>query len=502
MKRLSIIFVGLSVTAAAGLYFYSNAAKEKLSQPRPTHYQGEEAKTTKTIDLQSLVGIKERPAEEVLNKTEVEMILGYLIHASDHGLQTIDLAPMYEALQSGHNLRTPEKAALVEALVKFGEEVSGSRIDWTRARKDWAMRPAAQDIRAGFEAAVQSDNLRAWLDNLAPTHDAYRSLVGARNQYAQVQTNGGFVKLNSHAGLNKGADNPQVALLRARLAQEGYEAGPTATPNLFDAALANQLSLYQQAHGLSPSGEMGEKTFAALGVSVEERLKQIDLNLERERWLPRANPATRIEVNIPEATLIYYKDNRPALNMATIVGANSTKTPMFTSSVHTIVLNPPWYVPRSISRRQRVQPPGPRNALGRVKFDFLNDFSVYLHDTPNHAPFSAARRNLSHGCVRLDKPKDLAELLLAPQGISRAEIDEVTSHVVTRRIKLQSQTPVALLYRTAYVAKAGPNINKVHFVEDVYEWDGLLENLIVASSQPRSSTAIAVDAEAKIIAAP
>jgi murein L,D-transpeptidase YcbB/YkuD len=247
---------------------------------------------------------------------------------------------------------------------------------------------------------------------------------------------------------------------------------------------------------------MGEKTFAALEVSIEARLKQIDLNLERERWLPRTNPATRIEVNIPEATLVYYKDNRPTLTMATIVGANSTKTPMFASNVHSIVLNPPWHVPRSISRRERVQPPGPNNALGRVKFDFLNDFSVYLHDTPNHALFAASRRNLSHGCVRLDKPKELAELLLAPQGVDRAKIDEITSHVVTRYIKLQTQTPVALLYRTAYVAKVEPNINKIHFVDDVYEWDNLLENLLVSSKQPRSSRPTPVANDTKIVAAP
>lgn len=502
MKRLSIIFAGLTFTAVAGFYFYSRASEQKLSTPRSTHYQGDALKAAKTIDLQSLVGLKERPAEETLNKTQVEMILGYLSNASDHGLQTIDLAPMYEVLQTGRNLRPNEKAALIEAIVKFGEEIGGSRIDWTQARKDWALRPTTRDIRTSFETAIQSDALRNWLDNLAPSHDAYRSLVGARNQYAQILLNGGFIKLYSRSGLVKGADNPQVAILRSRLAQEGFEAGPTPTPNLFDAALANQLSLYQQAHGLNPNGEMGEKTFAALEVSIEARLKQIDLNLERERWLPRTNPATRIEVNIPEATLVYYKDNRPALTMATIVGANSTKTPIFASNVHSIVLNPPWYVPRSISRRQRVQPPGPNNALGRVKFDFLNDFSVYLHDTPNHAPFSATRRNLSHGCVRLDKPKDLAELLLAPQGINRAQIDEITSHVVTRNIKLQTQTPVALLYRTAYVAKAGANINKVQFVDDVYEWDSVLENLIASSKQPRSSKPTSVANDAKIIAAP
>jgi murein L,D-transpeptidase YcbB/YkuD len=502
MKRLSVIFAGLTLTAAVSAYFLDAAAKQKLSQPRPTQYQGDAPKTQSSIDLQSLIGLKEQPAEDILKKSDAEMILGYLVHAADHGLQTIDLAPMYETLQLGHNLNDSQKVLLIDALVKFGQEVGGSRIDWSKARKDWAMRPETRDIRTNFDTAIKNDELRAWLDNLAPRHDAYLSLVGARNQYAQIQANGGFAKLHSKEGLIKDANNQQVALLRARLAQEGFEAGPTATPSLYDTALATQVSLYQQAHGLPKTGEVSDKTFAALEVPIENRLKQIDLNLERERWLPRTNPATRIEANIPEATLTYYKENKVALTMATIVGANSTKTPMFTSNVHSIVLNPPWYVPRSISRRQRVQPPGPNNALGRVKFDFLNDFSVYLHDTPNHALFSASRRNLSHGCVRLNKPKDLAELLLAPQGISRAEIDEITSRVVTRNIKLQTQTPVALLYRTAYVAMTGPTTNKVHFVDDVYDWDILLENLLNASRQPSNSATIIAPDDTKIVAAP
>lgn len=504
MKRLSIIFWGLTLASALGIYALAGPklAFANKGELRPTKYDGEAPKATPAQEISKLFAPKIEAPQDGMARQQAEMVLNYLVHADDHGLKTIDIAPMYETLQSGKDLDQNQKTSLVEALVKFGNEVNGSRVNWEYARKDWDMRPVQRDIRAELVLALQNGTLHDFLEGLAPPHDAYRALVGARNKYAQITANGGFVKIDNGIGLKLGSDSPQVTILRQRLAQEGYVASPSPTPNLFDESLKQQLDNFQKAHGMNYNGEMTERTLAALNISADTRLKQIDLNLERERWVPRSNAPTRIEANIPSATLVYYVDNKPALSMPTIVGKTSTKTPMFASNVRTIVLNPPWFVPRSISARRRVQPPGPNNALGRVKFDFDNKFSVYLHDTPNHALFSANKRAFSHGCVRLDKPKDLAALLLRPEGYDRKRIDEITSTVQTHYIKLQSHTPVMLLYRTAYVAKLPNSQDVVHFVDDVYEWDGLLANLLDPNYKPLGSARSLATSDTPITAAP
>ena len=142
-----------------------------------------------------------------------------------------------------------------------------------------------------------------------------------------------------------GQTNEIIGKLRNRLAQENYNTIAPQDPNYVDEGLKSKLTLYQKMHGLKQSGELNENTIKALNVSAKDRLAQIDLNLERERWLPRNNPQTRIEANIPTQYLTYYENSAPKLNMNVIVGKVSTKTPILASEVHRIIFNPPWYKP-------------------------------------------------------------------------------------------------------------------------------------------------------------
>ena len=461
---------GIALLLGAGVIafdIYENNAKNVPQNNAATNTSA----TKPALDVENI--LNDALGKDTLSAKQTSAMLAFVKSAPNHGLDTIDTAQFDAQLARDKKLNEEQKQVLINETIKLAHQLNGGRMNWKSARNDWDMRPVVRDFTSEFNAAKANDTIDAWLLTLPHDSDAYRGLLSAREKYAGFVKNGGFVKIGA---------NPSPSLLRQRLAQEGYAALNAANPNEFDNGLKSQLAAFQSTHGIeNPDGELGERTLAALNVSAEDRLKQIDLNLERERWVPRGNPKTRIEANIPSQRLVYYENGIPKLDMNTIVGAQRTKTPSFATKTRAVVLNPPWNVPRSIRSRYRRQPPGPNNALGRVKFDFDNKFSVFLHDTPNHAPFAARNRALSHGCVRLDKPKDLAQILLAPEGLSREKIDKITTTRSTQYFKLKTQTPVLLLYRTAFSGKDNQNRDMVHFVNDVYEWDNLLENALKPS---------------------
>jgi murein L,D-transpeptidase YcbB/YkuD len=216
--------------------------------------------------------------------------------------------------------------------------------------------------------------------------------------------------------------------------------------------------------------------------------------------MPRAWPATRIEVNIAGAELTVFNDNRPVTAMKVVVGARDKKTPMLKSEIHSVVFNPPWNVPTSIAVKELIpkgvaylarkgfawvsngagssrlqQKPGPGNSLGRIKFDFNNPYGVYLHDTNAKTAFGRDARSISHGCVRVERPEELANLVLAPDpGWSQARMDMLLSDKTTVRTPLVQKMPVLLLYWTVFTGADG----QVNFRDDEYKWDDDLEKIL------------------------
>jgi murein L,D-transpeptidase YcbB/YkuD len=226
-------------------------------------------------------------------------------------------------------------------------------------------------------------------------------------------------------------------------------------------------------------------------------------NLERLRWLPRVEPATRVDVNIASATLVYVVDGQPRLTMRTASGKPGDETPMLTSKIDNIVLNPPWNVPEKIAADELlpkgpeyladhgfvtsdtgrlVQQPGPDAALGLVKFDFDNPYAIYLHDTPSKGAFDRSGRAVSHGCVRLERALDLANLLLANEpGWSVQRINETIASQQTTTVKLRRPVPVRLLYLTAV-----PDQGRIAVLPDVYGWDAQLLALLDRGADTRT----------------
>ncbi|HSN87061.1 MAG TPA: L,D-transpeptidase family protein, partial [Thermoanaerobaculia bacterium] len=290
---------------------------------------------------------------------------------------------------------------------------------------------------------------------------------------------------------------------------------------VFDEAVASAVSRFQRRHGLEATGKVDEGTLAELNVPVQDRIRQLQVNMERWRWMPASLGERYIFVNVPEFRLDVYEGDHSALAMRVVVGKDQSKTPAFSDKMTYLELNPAWNLPVSILSdeilpklasnpgylashdmevvkgwgddeevvdasyaseagqpgspyrvRQRA---GAANPLGKVKFMFPNEFDIYLHDTPADHLFDRAERDFSHGCIRLEKPVELARYLLRgdPKWTPDAIQDALTSgeHAA---VKLPKPLPVHILYWTAWVDQDGT----VEFRKDVYGHDETLEKAL------------------------
>ncbi len=415
-----------------------------------------------------------------------------------------------DAVAQGLKDREPQLAnltgtALVQAALDHAHAVRAGRLDASDFQKDWAMRPQGFDPLPSFRDAVAKDRLAAWIASLPPPYAGYDTLVAGLARYRKIQADGGWSTIGAGSEMRMGGKGAQVAALRKRLAVE--DSGVSASGDTFDQSLLDGVRRAQRRYGLNPAGQVGAQTVASLNVPVTERIKQIKANMERWRWLPTELEKNRIQVNIAAAVLTVFDGDQPVTSMKAVTGRPGDETPMLTSTIHSIVLNPPWNVPSSIADKElwpkeranpgylkrngfrviemegggrRLQQASERSALGRFKFDFDNPFAVYLHDTPAQSGFANFDRLASHGCVRLEKPEDLARLLLrtTPEW-PETQIDTTLASGKTVRAKVADPVKVYLLYWTAF---ATPN-GTMSFREDPYKWDGVLANKIAARAE-------------------
>ncbi|MGE3249655.1 MAG: murein L,D-transpeptidase [Hyphomonadaceae bacterium] len=446
-----------------------------------------------------------RAQAPLLSAQEASEILDVLAAAPEHGI-AIELPPRPAPRESPS---AEVSRALNAAAVGYAARQGGRGLNWDGAPAEWDMRPAPRDWAEEFERARQSASVRDWLQGLAPRHFQYEALLAARARYAAIVEDGGWSALEEGPALREGDAGPRVAALRTRLVIEGFLSPEADDPESFDALLADAVRRAQRMHGLAEDGIAGAGTRAALASSAGDILARIDLNLERERWLPRPLPDTRIEVNIAAAELRVYRAGVQGLSMRAIVGAPRRRTPIFMATVEAVTLNPPWRVPASIAateimpRARRdptylarngyaeidgalIQAPGPQNALGEVKLELPNPHAVFVHDTPNRNLFSRDIRTLSHGCIRAGDARALAEVLLASQGVPRTALDASIAAGVTRRIDLVTPVPIFMLYRTAWVDETGA----LRLSRDVYGWDDVLAALM-EGTRPQTPPAFA-----------
>jgi murein L,D-transpeptidase YcbB/YkuD len=442
-----------------------------------------------------------------LRAQDVTLMRQALDQADAQGLDSKTLIPpgMDDLLASADpDKRRRGETVLKSAVLRYARQVHVGRLAPGDFDDEWDIRPAAFDPRPGLETALAQDGVAAWLASLPPSTAGYPQLVKQLAVYRQIAAKGGWEKIKPGAKLVLGMEDPRVAPLRVRLALEDPTA-PAAGADVLDPALEEALKGFQRRHGLADDGQLGPSTLAALNTPVERRIDQIKANLERWRWLPDTLPADRVDVNIPGTMTVLVRGGQVTLAMKAVAGRKTDHTPMVRSSIESVVLNPPWNIPQSIAVKeilpkaranptyletediqvidlpgggQRLQQrAGPKSALGQIKFEFDSPFGVYLHDTPTKAAFDRPQRMVSHGCVRLEKPRDLAVQLLQGQADWSPEtLAAAIEAGDTRRVMLQRPMPLFLFYWTAYVGSD----ERMIFYPDVYGWDGQLLKKIAA----------------------
>lgn len=443
-----------------------------------------------------------------LRRDQVSVIMATLKGAETHGFRPGEFYPSnLESLlaSSDASQRGQGDALLRVSMIRYARAQHGLRI--TNWPKNWAsMKPAAYDAENDFNLAVQQDRVAQWIDSLAPPFDRYRLLRTALVKYKDIVAAGGWPAIDPGPELKLGATGPRVVQLRQRLQTEEPSLNLDTTSDTFDEALADALKFYQRRNGFETTGTVGRLTLEALNVPAQSRVLQIIANMERWRWEPRLWPATRIEVNIAAAEMTLFEENALTLEMRAAPGRPDDQTPLLYSEINSIVLNPPWNVPQGIMQKEYLpkeaahpgylaahgfrfidtpdggrrlqQKSGAKSALGQIKFDFPNNFAVYLHDTPTRKAFGQDSRNVSHGCVRLERPFDLATKLFAGMDNWNPDhVQDVVQDGKTTRVSLDRTMPVFLMYWTVYPDVKG----RMDFRNDVYDWDSQLLRLIDAS---------------------
>ena len=455
------------------------------------------------------------PPQVQLSADQVQLLQQALNLADTHGFEPGEFAPPpgTEGLlrSSDAGARQAGQAQLTAAVLRYAKAVHVGRLPDAAFLNDWGLRPAPYDPAADFARAVSQDQLKTWLDSLPPPYTGYDSLRQGLVAYREIAARGGWPLVPAGPLLKPGVTDDRVIALRTRLAAEDPMVQPAGGPD-YDDALAQAVARAQKRYGLMDDGIVNAATLAALNVPVGRRIDQILANMERWRWLPPVLPTDRVQVNIAAAILSVFHADTPVMSMRAVTGRPGDETPMLQSRIESIVFNPPWNVPSTIAAKelwpkQRANPgyfaahdfvvvptgdggtrlqqrAGSMSALGKVKFDFANPYGVYLHDTPSRGLFSRYGRLASHGCVRLQKPLELAKLLL--QGDPTWTPDVIDSSIAagkTVRAPLAQSIAVYLFYWTAYVGPDGA----VNFREDPYGWDGVMADKLKAADASGSA---------------
>jgi L,D-transpeptidase YcbB len=405
--------------------------------------------------------------------------------AQRHGLSAITDVPSDGAVAA------PQ--ATVVAALRLARMLASGAVSPAAVDRDWAIPVPGFAMEAALGTLAAVGDPLPWLRSLAPEENGYRDLERALASYRVSVEHGGWPTLPPGPVLKLGASGPRVAMLRARLRSEGDLTARRTGEEVFDLETERAVRRFQAHHGLAVNGQVAGETLEALNVTADQRYRQIAANMERWRWLPHRLPTYRIEVNTAATHLTLFEDDHATLQLRTIVGAPNHATPALTANIGSLLLNPPWNIPAEIAAREIMplarrdpsylgrtgivaigdgarlrQLPGPRNALGRIKFEMPSPLDIYLHDTPNRELFQSPHRFLSHGCIRTEHPEDLAMHLLQhePQWTPDA-IERAMSKGVTRRVSIEPVVPVFVVYFTAVADPSG----KPTFLDDVYGRD-------------------------------
>jgi L,D-transpeptidase YcbB len=409
---------------------------------------------------------------------------------------------------------------LTDSFLLCGSHLVHGQVNPETIQSEWFIKGRVEDLVAVLEKGLRTKDVGAALDSLKPTHSVYLNLKAALKRIRAEVDNGGWPGIVPGPKLKVGESGKRVAALRAWLKASGDLSPSEDTgADLFDAALEQAVKKFQWRHGLDIDGVVGSETTAALNVSSEYRLRQVRANLERWRWITSDLGDPYILVNIADFSIHVIAAESEVMSMAAVVGRPYRRTPDFSGRMTYLEVNPYWNIPPRLAREDilpkvkgnpgylesqnirvfrdwsagapeidpdsvdwsRLKPEslaykfqqiaGPQNALGQIKFVFPNKFDVYLHDTPAKELFKKAVRDFSSGCIRIERPIELADYLLkdSPEW-DESKLREAIQSGARQIIPLKHPVNVHVLYWTAWMDEAG----EIHFRRDIYGRDAKL----------------------------
>lgn len=388
---------------------------------------------------------------------------------------------------------TDRDLLLSDAFLSYADALARGAYPVEMRPGDQILSPGSVDVTLALDAAINSPKPGAALVALAPDTAEYKGLREAYQKYRVIAQAGGWSRVDAAAAADR------FHQLQQRLAVEGYLPADYSTDKYDETTIA-AVKAFQERHGIEPDGKLGPGTMAELNIGADARVQQIAVGLERLRWLPHTPPGTRVQVNTAAMEVNYYKDGKVAFTGRVVVGQVDKQTPEFTATINSLLYNPPWNVPTDIAEKEILskldeepdylerhnmvmrdngsvtQLPGAGTALGRLKFEMEDRFDVYLHDTPLRYLFARENRRLSHGCVRVQNPRDLAALLA---GIPVDTINKGIATGATTRHMLPSPVPVFVTYQTAYIGNDG----QLQFRRDAYRRDDAVWHHLVPTEQ-------------------
>jgi murein L,D-transpeptidase YcbB/YkuD len=483
-----------------------------------------------------------------LHKDRTFALSNAVLQAEQDGMR-MDAYPvgtLAQSIAAVQGTKTPTADQLADAdiiltasFAALGEDYLTGQVDPKTVAQSWHIDPQEENVDSALIRSLRNPALDKAIATMRPSDPDYAGLRKELNRFQQISVKGGWPVVPPGAASKPGQSmSPaRVAALRSRLSIEGFAVPaqpaatakpasqtnqPSANSGVYDRGLAASVADFQARHGIVVDSMLGAETMTSLNETAVYRTAQIAANLERLRWLPRTLGNRYIYVNVPAFRLQAFDKGQPTLDMKVIVGQDyeDKATPVFSDSMETVVFRPYWDVTPEIAAKEifpkisanpgylaannmelyqqggatRVrQKPGDKNSLGLVKFLFPNDYNIYLHDTPNHELFNKDVRAFSHGCIRVEKPSDLAQWVL---GWDASKVNAAMQGPPDNSsVKVPQKIPVYITYGTAYI-KDG----LLYFGNDLYDRDDKLVAQVLRGALPTPETVQAVQALRRIAA--
>ncbi len=404
---------------------------------------------------------------------------------------------------------------LTDAFLSYARDMGKGRPELKRNDQEWLLKGRDFNEVNLLTNALSKDTVEATLKDLTPKYQVYSSLKAALPKYQKLaELDNNEPKIQSTKTLELNMQAPQIIPIRARLIAHGFLAADQNTSDIFDQTLAEAVKKYQAAIGLDVDGKIGPITLKTLNTSAKDQLAQIEINMERWRWMPENLGKFYLVVDITGFEYFIVKDGLEAVRAKIVVGTAARPTPVFSADMNHIVFSPYWSVPNSIAVKDKLpmlrqdpyrlarsgirvydrrgneidpgmvdwenyntknfnytlrQDPGANNALGQVKFMFPNSHAIYLHDTPTRSLFNKKIRTYSSGCIRVENPLQLAEYLLKDKGWDAERIKTAYNRGKENSVQLaqEMRLPVIILYMTTWIDSKG----EISFRTDIYGRD-------------------------------